>query len=61
MLNPLYTYILNIYDLVWFGFMVYQLLYSKKVLTSELQTKSTWKRSECTAAETFQVKQPSCI
>ena len=22
--NPLYTYILNIYDLVWFGFMVYQ-------------------------------------
>ena len=26
MLNPLYTYILNIYDLVWFGFMGYQLL-----------------------------------
>ena len=22
--NPLYTYILNIYDLVWFGFMAYQ-------------------------------------
>ena len=22
--NPLYTYILNIYDLVWLGFMVYQ-------------------------------------
>ena len=25
--NPLYTYILNIYDLVWLGFMVYQTLY----------------------------------
>ena len=24
MLNPLYTYILNIYDLVWLGFMAYQ-------------------------------------
>ena len=24
MQNPLYTYILNIYDLVWFGFMAYQ-------------------------------------
>ena len=24
--NPLYTYILNIYDFVWLGFMVYQLL-----------------------------------
>ena len=24
MLNPLYTYILNIYDLVWLGFMTYQ-------------------------------------
>ena len=24
MLNPLYTYILNIYNLVWFGFMAYQ-------------------------------------
>ena len=24
MSNPLYTYILNIYDLVWFGFMAYQ-------------------------------------
>ena len=24
--NPLYTYILNIYDLVWLGFMAYQLL-----------------------------------
>ena len=22
--NPLYKYILNIYDLVWFGFMAYQ-------------------------------------
>ena len=22
--NPLYTYTLNTYDLVWFGFMVYQ-------------------------------------
>ena len=22
--NPLHTYILNIYDLVWFGFMAYQ-------------------------------------
>ena len=22
--NPLYTYILNIYDLVWLGFMVYK-------------------------------------
>ena len=22
--NPFYTYILNIYDLVWFGFMAYQ-------------------------------------
>ena len=22
--NPLYTYILNIYDLVWMGFMAYQ-------------------------------------
>ena len=22
--NPLYTYILNIYDLVWFSFMAYQ-------------------------------------
>ena len=22
--NPVYTYILNIYDLVWFGFMAYQ-------------------------------------
>ena len=22
--NPLYTYILNTYDLVWLGFMVYQ-------------------------------------
>ena len=22
--NPLYTYILNIYDLVWFGFMAFQ-------------------------------------
>ena len=22
--NPLYTYIINIYDLVWLGFMVYQ-------------------------------------
>ena len=22
--NPLYTYILNIYDLVWVGFMAYQ-------------------------------------
>ena len=25
--NPLYMYILNIYDLVWFGFMAYQQLY----------------------------------
>ena len=25
--NPLYTHILNIYDLVWLGFIVYQLLY----------------------------------
>ena len=25
--NPFYTYILNIYDLVWSGFMAYQLLY----------------------------------
>ena len=25
--NPLYTYILNIYDLVWLGFMAYQPLY----------------------------------
>ena len=25
--NPLYTYILNIYDLVWLGFMVYQPLW----------------------------------
>ena len=24
MANPLYTYILDIYDLVWLGFMVYQ-------------------------------------
>ena len=24
--NPLYTYILNIFDLVWRGFMAYQLL-----------------------------------
>ena len=24
--NPLYTYILNIYDLVWLGFMAYQTL-----------------------------------
>ena len=24
--NPLYTYVLNIYDLVWLGFMAYQLL-----------------------------------
>ena len=24
MRNPLYTYILNIYDLVWLGFMAYQ-------------------------------------
>ena len=24
--NPLYTYILNIYELVWFGFMAYQSL-----------------------------------
>ena len=24
--NPLYTYILNIYDLVWLDFMAYQLL-----------------------------------
>ena len=24
MLNPLYTYILNIYDLVWLDFMAYQ-------------------------------------
>ena len=24
MTNPLYTYMLNIYDLVWFGFMAYQ-------------------------------------
>ena len=24
--NPLYTYISNIYDLVWFGLMAYQLL-----------------------------------
>ena len=23
--NPLYTHVLNIYDLVWFGFMAYQL------------------------------------
>ena len=22
--NPFYTYILNIYDLAWFGFMAYQ-------------------------------------
>ena len=27
MLNPLYTYILDIYDLVGFGFMAYQPLY----------------------------------
>ena len=26
-LNPLYTYILNIYDLVWLGFMAYQPLF----------------------------------
>ena len=26
--NPLYTYILNTYDLVWFGFMAYQPLYA---------------------------------
>ena len=25
--NPLYTYILNIYDLVWLGFMAYQPLW----------------------------------
>ena len=25
--NPLYTYILNVYDLVWLGLMAYQLLY----------------------------------
>ena len=25
--NPLYTYILNIYDLVWLGFMAYQALW----------------------------------
>ena len=25
--NPLYTYILNIYDLVWFGFMAHQPLW----------------------------------
>ena len=25
--NPVYTYILNIYDLVWFGFMAYQPLF----------------------------------
>ena len=25
--NPFYTYILNIYDLVWFGFMAYQPLW----------------------------------
>ena len=25
--NSFYTYILNIYDLVWLGFMAYQLLY----------------------------------
>ena len=25
--NPLYTYILNVYDLVWLGFMAYQILY----------------------------------
>ena len=24
MLNPLYTYMLNIYDVVWLGFMAYQ-------------------------------------
>ena len=24
--NPLYTYVLNIYNLVWLGFMAYQLL-----------------------------------
>ena len=24
MQNPLYTYILNIYDLIWLGFMAYQ-------------------------------------
>ena len=26
MSNPVYIYILNIYDLVWFGFMAYQSL-----------------------------------
>ena len=25
--NPVYTYILNIYDLVWLGFMAHQPLY----------------------------------
>ena len=25
--NPLHAYILNIYDLVWFGFMAYQTLW----------------------------------
>ena len=35
MLNPLYTYISNIYDLVWFGFIAYQiLLRMSKNLTS---------------------------
>ena len=31
MTNPIYTYILNIYDLVWFGFITYQpLLFNAK-------------------------------
>ena len=28
MLNPLYTYVLNIYDLFWLDFMAYQPLYA---------------------------------
>ena len=35
--NPLYIYILNIYDLVWLGFMVYQLFVSY-LLTNPLYT-----------------------
>ena len=34
MSNPLYTYILNIYDLVWLGFMTYQPLWLFNVKSS---------------------------
>ena len=39
-LNPFYTYILNIYDLVWLGFMAYQPFNTKSFLY--IYTKYIW-------------------